>query len=103
VIRRESNPSSKRCVISGVVFYLTRSCFVPDALLVSLSALIKMFIPALIANWKVWPAVQTINFRYMPLRYRVPFTGAVGIAWQVFLSILNAAKKDTSSETLVVT
>ncbi|UZJ56929.1 hypothetical protein CBS101457_006249 [Exobasidium rhododendri] len=62
----------------------------------------EMFIPALLANWKVWPAVQTINFRYMPLRYRVPFTGAVGIAWQVFLSILNAAKKDTKSESLVV-
>ena len=56
----------------------------------------QMFIPALVANWKLWPAVQTINFRFMPLRYRVPFTGAVGIAWQVFLSILNSAKQDES-------
>jgi protein Mpv17 len=59
-----------------------------------------MFIPALLANWKVWPAVQTINFRFMPLRYRVPFTGAVGIAWQVFLSILNSAKKETNQPVL---
>lgn len=50
-----------------------------------------MYMSALVANWQLWPLVQTVNFRFMPLRYRVPFTGAVGIAWQVFLSILNAA------------
>jgi protein Mpv17 len=53
----------------------------------------QMYIPAILANWQLWPLVQTINFRYMPLRYRVPFTGAVGIAWQVFLSILNSTKR----------
>lgn len=56
-----------------------------------------MYWPALLANWQVWPLVQTINFRFMPLRYRVPFTGAVGIAWQVFLSILNANRSSTKS------
>lgn len=52
----------------------------------------EMYMSALLANWQVWPLVQTINFRFMPLRYRVPFTGAIGIAWQVFLSILNASR-----------
>lgn len=52
----------------------------------------EMYLSALMANWQVWPLVQTINFRFMPLRYRVPFTGAIGIAWQVFLSILNASR-----------
>lgn len=54
-----------------------------------------MYLSALVANWQLWPFVQAINFRFMPLRYRVPFTGAVGIAWQVFLSILNASSRKT--------
>jgi protein Mpv17 len=68
-----------------------------DSPLAHLSTL-QMYIPAIVANWKLWPLVQTVNFRYMPLRYRVPFTGAVGIAWQVFLSILNSTKQVTEKE-----
>lgn len=59
----------------------------------------EMYWPALLANWQVWPLVQTINFRFMPLRYRVPFTGAIGIAWQVFLSILNANRSPSRQPT----
>lgn len=28
----------------------------------------EMYIPALLANWQVWPLVQLVNFRYMPLK-----------------------------------
>lgn len=28
-----------------------------------------IYVPALLANWQVWPLIQLINFRYMPLRY----------------------------------
>ncbi len=28
----------------------------------------QMYWPALLANWQVWPLVQAINFRFMPLR-----------------------------------
>ena len=45
---------------------------------------------ALIANWKVWPLIQTINFKLMPLQYRVPFQSTCGIAWTLYLSLLNA-------------
>lgn len=57
----------------------------------------EIYMPALLANWQLWPLVQTINFRFMPLRYRVPFTGAVGIAWQVFLSVLNSSRSKADS------
>jgi len=59
----------------------------------------EMYMSALLANWQVWPLVQTINFRFMPLRYRVPFTGAIGIAWQVFFSILNASRNKVETVT----
>ncbi|PPQ90429.1 hypothetical protein CVT25_014947 [Psilocybe cyanescens] len=45
---------------------------------------------ALIANWRVWPLAQLINFRYMPLPYRVPFSQACGVFWTLYLSILNS-------------
>jgi len=49
-----------------------------------------MFFPALFANWKVWPLIQTVNFKLMPIQYRVPFQSTCGIAWTLYLSLLNA-------------
>lgn len=51
-----------------------------------------MYWPALLANWKVWPLLQTINFTVIPLQYRVPFQSTCGIAWTLYLSLLNASK-----------
>ncbi|OCH96583.1 hypothetical protein OBBRIDRAFT_717993 [Obba rivulosa] len=56
-----------------------------------------MYTPALIANWQVWPLVQFVNFRYMPLPYRVPFQSGVGVAWTLYLSILNS-KEDQKQD-----
>lgn len=49
-----------------------------------------MFIPALKANWQVWPVIQLVNFRFMPLAYRVPFQATCGVFWTLYLSLLNA-------------
>lgn len=49
-----------------------------------------LFGDAIIANWKVWPLAQTVNFRYMPLPYRVPFSQACGVLWTLYLSMLNS-------------
>jgi protein Mpv17 len=46
--------------------------------------------PLLLANWKVWPLAQLVNFRYMPLPYRVPFSQTVGVFWTLYLSIVNS-------------
>ncbi|KAL9544241.1 hypothetical protein MBANPS3_007728 [Mucor bainieri] len=51
------------------------------------------YVPALIANYKVWPAVQFINFKFMPLQYRLPFVSSLGIVWNAYLSWLNNASK----------
>jgi hypothetical protein len=30
-----------------------------------------IYVPALKANWLVWPAVQIVNFRVMPIQYQI--------------------------------
>jgi len=51
-----------------------------------------MYLPTLKANYMVWPAVQIINFRLMPIQLQVPFVSSVGIAWTAYLSLSNAAE-----------
>ncbi|BGP17451.1 hypothetical protein JCM10213_003266 [Rhodosporidiobolus nylandii] len=43
--------------------------------------------PILSVNWQVWPILQLINFRFVPLQYRVPFGSICGIVWTCFLSM----------------
>jgi hypothetical protein len=42
-----------------------------------------IYVPALKANWLVWPTVQMINFRVMPIQYQI-----VRIAHAVYIIIL---------------
>lgn len=46
----------------------------------------RLFLKLLLANWQVWPIIQLINFKFMPLRLRVPFSAVCGIVWTIFLS-----------------
>ncbi|KAI7858804.1 hypothetical protein BDC45DRAFT_433149 [Circinella umbellata] len=48
---------------------------------------------ALLANYSVWPLVQLINFKIMPLQYRLPFVSSLGILWNAYLSWINNASK----------
>ncbi|KPM42177.1 hypothetical protein AK830_g4396 [Neonectria ditissima] len=50
-----------------------------------------MYIPTLKANYIVWPAVQIVNFRLMPVQYQLPFVSTIGIAWTAYLSLTNAS------------
>ncbi|PSS20071.1 hypothetical protein M430DRAFT_119463 [Amorphotheca resinae ATCC 22711] len=51
-----------------------------------------MYVPTLKANFMVWPLVQIINFRLMPIQFQLPFVSTVGIAWTAYLSLSNAAE-----------
>ncbi|KAL4068330.1 hypothetical protein V8B97DRAFT_1974967 [Scleroderma yunnanense] len=53
-----------------------------------------MYTTALLTNWKVWPIAQLINFRYMPLPYRIPFQSTCGVFWTLYLSLLNAREDE---------
>ncbi|CAM1510659.1 Fc.00g009940.m01.CDS01 [Cosmosporella sp. VM-42] len=50
-----------------------------------------MYIPTLKANYVVWPAVQVVNFRLMPVQFQLPFVSTIGIAWTAYLSLTNAS------------
>jgi protein Mpv17 len=54
-----------------------------------------MYVPTLKANLLVWPLVQIINFRLMPIQFQLPFVSTVGIAWTAYLSLSNAAEDAT--------
>ena len=41
----------------------------------------KGYIPTLKANYCIWPAVQIINFKFMPLPLQIPFVNTVGVFW----------------------
>ncbi|KAF4587874.1 vacuolar membrane protein [Ophiocordyceps camponoti-floridani] len=50
-----------------------------------------MYVPTLKANYVVWPAVQMVNFRLMPVQFQLPFVSTIGIAWTAYLSLTNAS------------
>jgi len=50
-----------------------------------------VFVPTLQANYMLWPAVQLLNFRVMPLQFQLPFASTVGIAWGTYLSLANSS------------
>lgn len=50
-----------------------------------------MYVPSLKANYVVWPVVQVVNFRLMPVQYQLPFVSTIGIAWTAYLSLANAS------------
>ncbi|KAK5110384.1 hypothetical protein LTR62_006092 [Meristemomyces frigidus] len=54
-----------------------------------------VYLPALKANFLVWPAVQVINFRLVPLQFQIPFVSTIGIAWTAYLSLTNSAEDES--------
>ncbi|ORX91974.1 TRAPP trafficking subunit Trs65-domain-containing protein, partial [Clohesyomyces aquaticus] len=53
----------------------------------------EVYVPALKANYMVWPAVQILNFRVMPIQFQIPFVSTVGIAWTAYLSLTNSSEE----------
>lgn len=53
-----------------------------------------VYLPALRANYLVWPAVQILNFRTVPIQFQIPFVSTVGIAWTAYLSLTNSAEEE---------
>ncbi|KAL8871877.1 MAG: hypothetical protein Q9174_002390 [Haloplaca sp. 1 TL-2023] len=56
-----------------------------------------VYLPALKANFMLWPAVQFVNFRIVPLPYQIPLVSTVGIAWTAYLSLTNSSDEPVAS------
>ncbi|KAI0034918.1 hypothetical protein K488DRAFT_44336 [Vararia minispora EC-137] len=54
-----------------------------------------LYVPALEANWKVWPLAQLLNFSVIPLPYRVPFSQSCGVFWTLYLSLINSQENQS--------
>lgn len=50
--------------------------------------------PTVQTNWLVWPAVQAVNFTFLPLQHRVLFANVVSIGWNSYLSWVNGKEAD---------
>ncbi|KAH6650955.1 hypothetical protein F5144DRAFT_69009 [Chaetomium tenue] len=51
----------------------------------------RSYSEALLTNWMIWPFVQMVNFKFMPLQHRLLFVNVISIGWNCYLSFLNSA------------
>jgi protein Mpv17 len=55
----------------------------------------KGYTHTLINNYKLWPAVQLINFYSVPLYYQTAFVNVIGVGWNAYLSLENTRVNQT--------
>ena len=50
----------------------------------------KSYFEALKSNYLIWPFVQLVNFKVVPLQHRLLFVNVISIGWNCYLSFLNS-------------
>lgn len=50
----------------------------------------KSYAEALKTNYMIWPFVQLVNFKLVPLEHRLLFVNTISIGWNCYLSYLNS-------------
>lgn len=56
---------------------------------------------ALQKNYMIWPAVQAVNFKLVPLEHRVLVVNIVSLGWNCYLSYLNGRSTEVTVEKVV--
>lgn len=47
--------------------------------------LTKLFVPVMLAQYRVWPLVSYVNFNHVPAALHVLVVNLVGLFWNIFL------------------
>lgn len=50
----------------------------------------KSYWTALQSNWMVWPFIQVVNFKFVPLHHRVLLVNVISLGWNCYLSWINS-------------
>ena len=50
--------------------------------------------PTMLTNWKVWPFVQFMNFKFIPVTYHILVVNSVAIWWNAYVSWMVNKNKD---------
>ncbi|KAF2017878.1 hypothetical protein BU24DRAFT_449457 [Aaosphaeria arxii CBS 175.79] len=50
----------------------------------------KAYVPGMLNNFLLWPGVQAVNFKFVPLEHRVLVVNCVALGWNCYLSYLNS-------------
>lgn len=53
--------------------------------------------PTLKANWSVWPAVQLLNFGFVPVNLRLLVVNLVSLGWNSYILMVNGRKTEMAS------
>ncbi|KAJ4292548.1 Protein required for ethanol metabolism [Kalmusia sp. IMI 367209] len=51
----------------------------------------KAWVPGMTNNFLLWPWVQGVNFKFVPLEHRVLVVNFVALGWNCYLSYLNSS------------
>jgi protein Mpv17 len=54
--------------------------------------------PVLKANWCIWPLVQIINFKFVPVVHQLNFVLLVSLGWATYLSWSTSDKPATTDD-----
>ena len=49
--------------------------------------------PTLITNWKVWPILQFINFKFVPLQLQAAYVAFFSLFFNIYLSFMKFVMK----------
>jgi len=95
-----NNPNSTATILTRVA--MDQLIFTPTNLLVFLSTqavlegsspkakIESTYTTAITKNWMIWPWVQLVNFKMVPLEHRVLVVNLVSLGWNCYLSFLNS-------------
>ncbi|KAJ1540771.1 Protein required for ethanol metabolism, partial [Cladochytrium tenue] len=60
------------------------------------------YVSTLLNNWKLWPFVQIVNFRFVPVLYQSLVVNATALGWNTYMSYTNSrlGKKEAAEQDL---